>query len=150
MERYGMAAAAPNAAVVCIHSSNPFSGEIYHLYSEEPIKIRSSYQICVEIDKLCDEIGYPARNVNMRSFREQAETPRKNYREANRVMSFDNLTEKSGDQGTFMVHVQYRQNATWQGQITWMEKKETQNFRSALELLKLIDSALETDAEKSK
>lgn len=150
MENFGMAAAAPNAVVVCIHSYKPFTGEIFHRYSEESVKIRSGCQICVEIDKLCDEIGYPISNVSMRSFGNQTEIPRRNYREANRVMSFEKLTEKNGSQGTFMVHVQFRQNATWQGQVTWMEQKETQNFRSALELLKLIDSALDTDAEASK
>lgn len=148
MGNFGMAAGAPNAAVVCIHSYQPFSGEIFHLYSAESVKIRSGYQICVELDRLCDEIGYPISNVSLRSFGNRTESPRRNYREVNRVMSFDQLTEKSGSQGTFMVHVQFRQNATWQGQITWMEKKETQNFRSALELMKLIDSALDTDAEE--
>ena len=42
---------------------------------------------------------------------------------------------------TFLVQVQKRQNATWQGQITWMEEKKTVPFRSELELLRLIDSA---------
>ena len=36
-----------------------------------------------------------------------------------------------------------RQNATWQGSISWTEKGVTKHFRSALELLKLIDSAIE-------
>lgn len=45
--------------------------------------------------------------------------------------------------GTFIVHVRYRQNATWQGDVIWAEKNERQGFRSALELLKLIDSALD-------
>lgn len=47
--------------------------------------------------------------------------------------------------GTFVIRVQYRQNATWQGQVTWAEGQETRSFRSALELLKLIDNALETE-----
>ena len=40
--------------------------------------------------------------------------------------------------------VRYRQNATWQGDVIWAEKNERQSFRSALELLKLIDSALDS------
>ena len=44
---------------------------------------------------------------------------------------------------TFIVQVMYRQNATWQGQVVWSEKNETRQFRSALELIKLIDSAAE-------
>lgn len=48
-----------------------------------------------------------------------------------------------GKKGTFVVHVQYRENATWQGEVVWAERKESLKFRSALELLRLIDSALD-------
>ena len=44
---------------------------------------------------------------------------------------------------TFLVCVQYRQNATWQGSVTWVDEQREQYFRSTLELLKLIDGALE-------
>lgn len=53
---------------------------------------------------------------------------------------------KSGterEQGTFIVKILNQQNSTWQGTITWVEEQRVQNFRSALELLKLIDGALE-------
>ncbi|PNV60795.1 hypothetical protein C0033_17575 [Clostridium sp. chh4-2] len=50
---------------------------------------------------------------------------------------------QSGDKATFVVHVQYRQNATWQGNVMWAENQQSASFRSALELLKLIDSALD-------
>jgi hypothetical protein len=43
---------------------------------------------------------------------------------------------------TFVVQILNRQNATWQGVITWTEGRQTQSFRSALEMIKLIDSAL--------
>lgn len=53
---------------------------------------------------------------------------------------------KSGsakDKGTFIVKILNNQNSTWQGTVTWVEQHRTQNFRSALELLKLIDGAVE-------
>ncbi|MBP3927297.1 MAG: hypothetical protein J6D13_09025, partial [Clostridium sp.] len=53
------------------------------------------------------------------------------------------VQENKGEKGTFIVHVKYRQNATWQGEVIWTERKQKQYFRSALELLKLIDSALD-------
>ncbi len=43
----------------------------------------------------------------------------------------------------FIVRIIYNEHATWQGEITWVEKQEKQYFRSALELLKLIDRAVE-------
>ena len=55
---------------------------------------------------------------------------------------------KSGNErnnGTFLVKILNKQNSTWQGSITWMEEQKTQNFRSALELIKLIDGVLDGD-----
>lgn len=50
---------------------------------------------------------------------------------------------------TFVVKIENRQNATWQGSITWAEKRKTMCFRSALELLKMIDGALDEDHERA-
>lgn len=50
---------------------------------------------------------------------------------------------KSKNHRTFLLNIQDRQNATWQGSVTWVERNQRQNFRSALELIKLIESALE-------
>lgn len=49
--------------------------------------------------------------------------------------------------GTFVVHVYHCENATWQGEVVWAEQNRMQKFRSALELLKLMDSALEEQEE---
>ncbi|MBS6723564.1 MAG: hypothetical protein KH268_11320 [Clostridiales bacterium] len=43
---------------------------------------------------------------------------------------------------TFLIRVIDQQNGTWQGSILWAEEKKEQYFRSALEMLKLIDEAL--------
>lgn len=48
---------------------------------------------------------------------------------------------------TFVVKIMSQQNATWQGSVTWTEEQKVQNFRSALELMKLISGALEEDSE---
>lgn len=42
----------------------------------------------------------------------------------------------------FVVSVKSQENHTWQGTVSWVEGKKQVNFRSALELLKLMDSAL--------
>ncbi|MGI6664896.1 MAG: hypothetical protein ACOX3W_05760 [Christensenellaceae bacterium] len=43
---------------------------------------------------------------------------------------------------TFTIQIKYRQNATWQGSINWAEGKKTENFRSELELMNMIDDVL--------
>ena len=50
--------------------------------------------------------------------------------------------EKRKIKGTFIVNVMFRENATWQGE------KKKQYFRSALELIKMIDGALNSEEEK--
>ena len=53
------------------------------------------------------------------------------------------LTEGDGEY-TIGVY-ENTQNATWQGTVTWTDGKRTEPFHSALELIKLIDSALEEE-----
>lgn len=54
-----------------------------------------------------------------------------------------------GHKASFIVRVTSRQNATWQGSISWTDRGVTKHFRSALELIKLIDSALDEEEGKS-
>lgn len=51
-------------------------------------------------------------------------------------------TVTAQDKNTFVVTVLYRQNATWQGTLKWVEGGEESKFRSALELIKLMDGAI--------
>lgn len=44
---------------------------------------------------------------------------------------------------TFIIEVEDVQNGSWQGSIEWLQGKKKQAFRSLLELLNLLDSAVE-------
>ena len=59
------------------------------------------------------------------------------------------IKNQVGRKASFIVRVTSRQNATWQGSISWTERGVTKHFRSALELIKLIDSALDEEEGKS-
>ena len=52
-------------------------------------------------------------------------------------------TTLRNEKGTFIIKIQRRENGTWQGEVVWVERKETRFFRSALELLKMIDNAMD-------
>lgn len=43
---------------------------------------------------------------------------------------------------SFVVEVKCQENHTWQGSIQWVEGQKKENFRSALELIRLMDSVL--------
>ena len=49
--------------------------------------------------------------------------------------------KKANKNAVFIVEILYQQNASWQGIVTWVAQSKLQSFRSALELLLLIDSA---------
>ena len=44
----------------------------------------------------------------------------------------------------FLLNIRYQQHNDWQGQIQRLDSGETINFRSTLELLTLIEAALES------
>ena len=50
-----------------------------------------------------------------------------------------------GNAATFEMRVLFRQHASWQGELLWMEKNTRQSFRSVLELITLLDSALRAE-----
>ncbi|MBT9147361.1 MAG: hypothetical protein DDT32_01115 [Syntrophomonadaceae bacterium] len=51
----------------------------------------------------------------------------------------------------FFIRIKFRQNNCWQGSIQWLEGQKTQSFSSLLELILLINEALEkADATEDK
>lgn len=47
---------------------------------------------------------------------------------------------------TFIVEIKDTQAQSWQGRVRWVEKGECCSFRSALELIKLMDSAVSSES----
>lgn len=43
---------------------------------------------------------------------------------------------------TFSVQILFRQNCSWQGEIVWFEGEKRLRFRSLLEMITLMDEAL--------
>lgn len=64
------------------------------------------------------------------------------------MMKDGEQTGRHGDLGTFVVHVQHRQNSSWQGRITWMDQNKTVYFRSIWEMIKLVEEALNMVSEQ--
>ena len=44
--------------------------------------------------------------------------------------------------GTFVVKIERCNNKTWQGEVVWAEENKKERFRSALELIRLMDEAM--------
>ena len=46
---------------------------------------------------------------------------------------------------TFILEINDTQDHSWQGQLKWVQGDDKQGFRSVIELLRLIDSAISSD-----
>ncbi len=51
------------------------------------------------------------------------------------------------EKNTFIVKLDNHQRDTWQGEVVWADENRTERFRSALELIKLMDEAMKKSAE---
>ncbi len=135
---------AANLVRVCVARKGTagFEGCYYHRYSERAVEFISPDDLVQRMDRMFDELGYPQRTVQPRSFGTQPQEAKRREPGMEQKQINDLETQK-GELATFVVHVMYRQNATWQGNILWAEADKECNFRSALEMIKLIDSALD-------
>jgi hypothetical protein len=57
-------------------------------------------------------------------------------------MSRENMEGQLSEKPTFVIQVHYRQNASWQGTVHWVEGEKVRHFRSTLELIHLMDDVI--------
>ena len=122
------------ATLVCIDSYDHkiLSGRIISPYFEGCITFNSTIELLLQMESLLEEMNWPQSFSSIRSF--------KNSEEKSLPISSEHI--KEGKLATFYLRVLFRQNSSWQGSVFWHEKMKGESFRSVLELLTLMDSAL--------
>ena len=60
----------------------------------------------------------------------------------------NNQEKVQSNKTSFIIKILFTNNHTWQGEITWVEENKTLPFRSELEMLKLMDSAMDINKEE--
>lgn len=133
---------APNLINICIDDirNEVISGRLFHCYTKEAWEFGTMVQLIEMMEKFFDSINYPQASTETRTLAGCSETTEM---ELEKVQSQEKIIEYRGKKGTFFVHVQYRQNSSWQGQIEWAEKGVLKHFNSELDLIKLMISAIE-------
>jgi hypothetical protein len=116
-------------------------GFLYNEYYEIKISFRGIRDFLSSLEEFFDQYNFPQSTHMLRKF-----TENKKKKGSLIKMEKGKLELKSGD-ATFTIHVQFRQNASWQGTISWIQGNKTQRFRSELEMIKLMIDAM--DYEKS-
>ncbi len=120
--------------LVCVdsyHKGVPV-GRFFHVYQDGTV-FESLSQFLVKMEEILEEVQKPQSYTAPRTF-------------ASTIGSL--CTEESpviirrGSRATFEIRVIFRQHTSWQGVIVWKERNLEQSFRSVLELIILMDSAL--------
>lgn len=119
--------------VLCVDSytNKCISGNIYSPAQAKNIQFRSAIEMLLGIESLLTDSPQPF--TAKRTFFARAE---------NIGSTASAATVQKGSMATFSLKILFRQNASWQGSIVWQEGKTEESFRSVLELILLIDSAL--------
>jgi hypothetical protein len=60
-------------------------------------------------------------------------------------MNYDIGMSQNG-KGTFIIKVEHCDKQTWQGEVLWADERKREKFRSALELLTLMNEAIKSAA----
>ena len=122
-----------STATVCVDACRDgvLSGRFYSRLASEGRTFRCLTEFLQEMEQILDSADAPRSHSVSRNFGDgrllpTAQTP---------------MNMRTGEQATFLVRILFRQNATWQGSITWLEGKREQSFRSVLELIQMICSA---------
>ena len=124
----------PSAVLLCVdgYENGVTSGCFYPGAGENGREIRSLNQFLVGLDRLLGR-GAPCGERLKRSFRPTEE-------EGWRLPERQGL--RRGRLATFEVRILFRCHTSWQGTVSWLEAGREEIFRSVLELVLLLDSAL--------
>jgi len=120
--------------LICIDSydDSVLNGKFFNLYEDTSKNFRSTIEFLSEMEQTLDNMDFPRSFSAVRTFSQPTE----------QETGPPDTQIRRGNMATFAVKILFRQNASWQGSITWLEGKMEQSFRSVLELILLMDSAL--------
>ena len=138
MQVYG---ALPQTMMVCVDSyaDKCITGSLYNSFLQRGVAFKSTIEMLFGIESMLEDLKMPQSFTGKRRFR---------YNDDNKEEK-ETVAEmlKEGKLATFSIKILFRQNAGWQGSVVWCEGKNEESFRSVLELLTLMDSALDSDGK---
>ena len=140
-------------AEIVSYGNNTLKGALYSVFLSTPFEFVSLIQMIYKMEAIFDTHGFPEAFMTPRTFGIAKNNKKKHEldgsKEMKDMMNSKIQFEPGGSKCTFEITVRFRQNATWQGQIIWAERNLKQNFRSVLEMLKLMDEAVSDSEGKS-
>lgn len=119
---------------ICVddYDNGILRGRFYNAYHDVST-FESLSQFLIKMEMLLEESQIPQAYTAHRTF--------------SAILRPDDETSGSaqtrkGAKATFELQILFRQHSSWQGVIIWKDRNSEQSFRSVLELVVLMDSAL--------
>lgn len=108
-------------------------GRLFSPALKQPVPFGCVMSFVNEVEALLNDMDFPQSFVPVRSFSGK----KKAAAHARQMVA----GEGKGQLATFRLRVLFRQNASWQGSLNWLDQGQEESFRSTLELLYLMQSA---------
>lgn len=137
---------------VCIdtYDDGEIRGRLFNAYYREAIFFDSSMEMVRKLEDIFNTFDYPHATMDLRTLESAEETEQRTggpKRVPNRIRTAPSKELYThtvrGKIATMRMRVMFRQNASWQGTLKWVEEDLEENFSSVLELMLLVDSIFE-------
>lgn len=122
-------------------------GEFRNLYVEESEKFNSISEFIYKLELMLEQINVPkATNccrkgwgdpIKFKCGDDSAVPPK-----PMKFLENPSMAEIGKSGQFFLIHIRYRCNSSWQGEIRWLRKNCTMMFRSVLELVMVLQSTV--------
>ena len=125
------------STLLCVDSyeNSVLKGRYYNPGVDGGVVFESTMELLLSVQDMLENAQFPQAFSKARTFGDSS------------ISTLDapgTQWAQTGNMATFHLKVLFRQNSSWQGMIRWVDGKKEESFRSVLELLILIDSALKT------
>lgn len=120
------------------HDDEDICGVVKHNISDNRWFFTSIASLIKTLSTVIDYLNFPQAGMVMRSWSESTSPPVTQEHLKDHHIGVQAVPLEKDAFATVVICFQYRQNATWQGTITWMDAGRVQHFRSALEMILLL------------
>ena len=108
-------------------------GIISHAGEIPGIRYGSFLELVLQMNQIFNRMSCPKQTMEFRRF-SGTDYPAPKVKECKKACN--------GKLATFQIYVKFRYDASWQGDITWLEEERTEHFESILQMIQLIDEIL--------
>ncbi len=115
------------------YENKNFEGFLINPFFKEETYFQNVTQLLFLMDDAYNQLFFPQKSMEIRSFTGAKASP---------SVPDKHPSSEAPILASFKISVLFRQNASWQGNVIWVEKGVEAQFRSVLELINLLDTVL--------